>query len=268
VFPLKSTLVHTKAACALVLMGMLAQIGTPANAATVNHAADAEAPASTQFSAGHPFVGDDPVAIRDTLANQHIHVAPPSLRERVQSLIPIPTHKQRPNSDLAAANLDRDLFFLVRVPYGIRYRTETHQLTVSADLSGDENQRGILLQETTTGPSGRGLVIAPEAKSKGFIQHIDTIELESGESKNSTVRGRVTLSRTAYAEANGDFAIVLVGRLVPPYLIDQSNHSDPTDDEPTDITRRISRLYVNVRAVWLVSPQRGIALSKSLRLSK
>lgn len=267
-FHLKSTLVHAKTACGLVLMAMLAQVGTPANAATVNPAADVETSVSTQFSAGHPFVGDDPVAIRDRLANQHIHVAPPSLRDRVQSLIPIPTHKQRPNSDLTAVNLDRDLFFLVRVPYGIRYRTETHQLTVSADLSGDENQRGILLKKTTTGPSGRGLVIAPEAKSKGFIQHIDMIELESGESKNTTVRGRVTLSRTAYDEANGDFAIVLVGRLAPPYLIDQSNHSDPTDDEPTDVTRRISRLYVNIHAIWLVSPQRGIVLSKTLHLSK
>ncbi|MFM0198679.1 hypothetical protein PQR53_02220 [Paraburkholderia fungorum] len=265
---LKSTPVHAKTACVLVLMAMLAQVGTPANAVTVNQAADVETSASTQFSAGRPFVGDDPVAIRDTLANQHIHVAAPSLRDRVQNLIPIPTHKQHPNSDLAAVNLDRDLFFLVRAPYGIRYRTETHQLTVNADLSGGENQRGILLKETTTGPSGRGLVIAPEAKSKGFIQHIDLIELESGESTKATVRGRATLSRTAYDEANGDFAIVLVGRLAPPYLIDQSNHSDPTDDEPTDITRRISGLYVNVHAIWLVSPQRGIVLSKTLRLSK
>jgi hypothetical protein len=268
VFHLKSRLLHAKTACAFVLMAMLAQVGAPANAATVNRAANVETSASGKSSVARPFVVDDPVAIRDTLANRHIHVAPPSLRDRVQSLIHIPAHKQRPNSDLTAANLDRDLFFLVRAPYGIRYRTETHQLTVNADLSGDENQRGILLKKTTTGPSGRGLVIAPEAKSKGFIQHIDVIELESGGGKKTTVSGRVTLSRAAYAEANGDFAIVLVGRLAPPYLIDQSNHSDPTDDEPTDITTRTSRLYVDIRAIWLVSPQRGTVLSKTLHLSK
>ncbi|MFL9909028.1 hypothetical protein [Paraburkholderia sp. RL17-337-BIB-A] len=267
-FHLKSTLVHAKTACVLVLMAMLTQVGTQANAVTVNRAANVETGASTNISAARPFVGDDPVAIRDTLADRHINAAPPSLRDRVQGLIHIPTHKQRPNPDLTAANLDRDLFFLVRVPYGIRYRTETHQLTVNADLSGDENQRGILLKKTTTGPSGRGLVVAPEAKSKGFVQHIDMIELESGESKKTTVRGRVMLSRAAYAEANGDFAIVLVGRLVPPYLIDRSDHRDPTDDEPTDITTRTSRLYVDIRAIWLVSPQRGIVLSKTLHLSK
>ena len=89
-----------------------------------------------------------------------------------------------------------------------------------------------------------------------------------GESKKSTVHGRVTLSRAAYAEANGDFAIVLVGRLVPPYLDDQIDHSDPTDDEPTDITTRTSVLHVAIRAIWLVSPERGDVLSKSLHLSK
>lgn len=267
-FHLKTTLVHAKTACALVLMAMLTQVGAQANAVTVNHAADVETSASGKSLVAGPFVADDPVAIRDTLANRNINAAPPSLSDRVQSLIHIPAHKQRPNSDLTAANLDRDLFFLVRPPYGIRYRTETHQLTVNADLSGDENQRGILLKKTTTGPRGRGLVVAPEAKSKGFIQHIDVIELVSGEGKKTTVSGRVTLSRAAYAEANGDFAIVLVGRLVPPYLIDRSDHSDPTDDEPTDITTRTSRLYVDIRAIWLVSPQRGIVLSKTLHLSK
>jgi hypothetical protein len=30
----------------------------------------------------------------------------------------------------------------------------------------------ILLKKTITGPRGRGLMVAPEAKAKGYIQHM------------------------------------------------------------------------------------------------
>jgi hypothetical protein len=268
VFHLNSRRVFSVAARALVCAAMLAEVGTPAIAAAVTGAADIQASGVDGSSSGRPFVGDDPVAIRDKLAGQHTSVESLSLSDRFRSLIRIPHGQQHSNSDLTQANLDRDLAFVVPVTYGLRYRADKHLLTVDVDLSGDENQTGILLAKTVIGPSGRKLVVAAEAKSKGFIQHIDMIELESGESKKSTVHGHVTLSRAAYAEANGDFAIVLVGRLVPPYLDDRIDHSDPTDDEPTDITTRTSVLHVAIRAIWLVSPERGDVLSKSLHLSK
>jgi hypothetical protein len=52
----------------------------------------------------------------------------------------------------------------------------------------------------------------------------------------------MTLSQAAFDEANGDFAIVLMCSMVPPYLIDRREHRDRSDDEPTDITTRTSPL--------------------------
>jgi MFS-type transporter involved in bile tolerance (Atg22 family) len=111
-------------------------------------------------------------------------------------------------------------------------------------------------------------VVAPEARAKGFIQQIDVIELESGKSKKTTVRASVTLSPAAYAETEGEYAIVITGHIVPPYISDRIDHRDPTDDEPTDITTRTSRLYVDISAIWLISAQRSVVLSKALHLSK
>ncbi|HEX7907198.1 MAG TPA: hypothetical protein VF534_03790 [Paraburkholderia sp.] len=268
-FHLKYKRVLSNAARTLACVLMLAEVGTQANAAAVTRATDIETSGLEDSSSGHPFVGDDPVAIRDRIVNQHLSAGSPSLGDRVLSLIRIPTGRQRHNTDLTVVHPDRDLTFVVPVPsYGMRYHAEKHLLTVNVDLSYDDNHAGILLKKTISGPSGRKLVVAPEARSKGFIQHLDMVELESGESQKTTVRGRVTLSRAAYAEANGDYAIALMGRLVPPYLNVRIDHSDPTDDEPTDITTRTSRLYVDIRAIWLVSPQRGVVLSKALHLSK
>ncbi len=78
------------------------------------------------------------------------------------------------------------------------------------DLSDDDDPQAILLRKAVKGPSGRGLVVAPEAKAKGYIQHVDLIELKPAEGSKTKVRGRVTLSPAAFAEANGDFAIVLI----------------------------------------------------------
>ncbi|CAE6714536.1 hypothetical protein R69619_01245 [Paraburkholderia nemoris] len=267
-FHLKTKRVLSNATSALVCVLMLAEVGTQANAAAVPSAANIEASDVVSSSSGYPFVCDDPVAIRDRMVNQHTSAGLPSLSDRFLSLIRIPTGNQRSNSDLAKANLARDVTFVVPASYGIRYQAEKHRLTVNADLSGDDNQAGILLKKTISGPSGRKLVVAPEARSKGFIQHIDIIELKAGDNKKTTIHGRVTLSPAAYAEANGDYAIVLKGHLVPPYFSDRIDHSDPTDDEPTDITTRTSRLYVDITAIWLISPQRGVVLSKALRLSK
>lgn len=58
---------------------------------------------------------------------------------------------------------------------------------------------------------------------------------------------------------------MLICSLAPPYLTDLRDHSDPSNDESTDITTRTSTLYTNIHAIWLVSPQRGIVLSKKLR---
>jgi hypothetical protein len=61
---------------------------------------------------------------------------------------------------------------------------------------------------------------------------------------------------------------VLLCRLVPPYLSETRDHSDPTDDEPTDISTRTSILHAKVDDIWLINQEKGVVLAKGLRLTK
>ncbi|MCU9953083.1 MULTISPECIES: hypothetical protein [Burkholderia] len=269
-FHRKSKLGRSNFVCVVALTMMLAPIAVHAEAEAVDGTTHIAPAVNHDTSPARPIVGDDPVAIRDALKKQHISTIPPSLSNRVRGLVSGAAGRHGPNPDLAAVDLDRDVTFVVPVRYGLRYRSQRHLLTLDVDLFDAErdDRTGILLRKVTTGPRGRGLVIAPEAKAKGYIQQIDIIELESGKGKMSTVRSRMRLSPAVYAQTHGDFALVFSGRLVRPYLTEQIEHVDPSIDEPTDITTRISRLHMDLHAIWLVSPSSGVVLSKKLRLSK
>ena len=269
-FHRKSKLGHSNFTCVVALTMMLAPVvahaaveaaaGTTRVAHAVNHAA----------SPARPIVGDDPVAIRGALKKLHISTVQPSLSDRVRGLVSSVADRHDPNPDLAAVDLDRDVTFVMPVRYGLRYSTRRHLLTLDVDLFDAErtDRTDILLRKVTTGPRGRGLVIAPEAKAKGYIQQVDIIEIDAGQGQNTSVRSRMRLSPAVYAQAHGDFALVFSGRLVRPYLTEQSEHADPSIDEPTDITTRISTLHMDIRSISLVSPSSGVVLSKKLRLSK
>jgi hypothetical protein len=204
-------------------------------------------------------------SVRDALTEHSIHSNAPSLRDRIRALIP--SRKTPHDLDLSKASLDRELVFVVPVPYGVLYRSKTHVLTIDADLASEDAPGAILLKKTVTGPDGRGLTVAAEAKAKGYIQQIDLIGLKSDATSKTRIHGHLTLPPSTFAKVDGDFAIALMCSLSPPYLSDQHEHSDPTDDEPTDITTRTSILYTEVQAVWLISPQTGMVLSKNLHLS-
>ncbi|WP_415877912.1 hypothetical protein [Burkholderia diffusa] len=266
----KSKLGRSKFAWAVAVAVMLAPVAAHAQAASVD-GSTRNAPAVGQDTSHvRPIVGDDPVAIRDALKKQHFSAAAPSLSARVRGLVSNATDRHGPNPDLAPINLDRDVTFVVPVRYGLRYQSQRHLLTLDVDLFDAErdDRTRILLRKVTTGPRGRGLVIAPEAKAKGYIQQVDIIELESGQGKKSTVRSRMRISPAVYAQAHGDFALVLSGRLIRPYLTEQTEHADPSIEEPTDITTRISRLHMDLQSISLVSPSSGVVLSKKLSLSK
>ncbi|MBR7972423.1 hypothetical protein KDX01_04705 [Burkholderia vietnamiensis] len=241
----------------------------PARPPHAAHAAHASPAGAREPSAPARVVGDDPVAIRDALAQRHLASTPVSLGDRVRRLIP-GGDKHRANPELAAIGLDRKVTFLVPATYGLRYQTQQRLLTVDVDMvnADGEGRTGILLRKAITGPRGRGLVIAAEAKAKGYIQRIDIIELDPGKGGKTTVRGRVRLSSAAYAQTHGEFAIALSGRLVQPYLTEHVEHAEPTDDEPTDITTHTSRLYLDIDTISLVNPASGAVLSKNLSLSK
>ena len=262
---LKSRLIRPSAACALICLSTLAHASPSEAASAVAAASQAATAPSADVMSARPVVGDDPVAIRDTLAKEGIHANAPSLSERILNLIP--SRKTPHDVDLTKAGLDGELVFVVPVPYGVLYRSKTHKLTIDADLASDEAPGAILLKKTVTGPSGRGLVIAAEAKAKGYIQQIDLIELKLGETSKTKIREHINLSQASFAKTNGDFAIALMCHLSPPYLSDRREHSDPTDDEPTDITTRTSILHADIQAVRLISPQTGMVLSKNLHLS-
>ncbi|MBR8342534.1 hypothetical protein [Burkholderia ambifaria] len=266
----KSMLGRRNVVCVAAVAIMLAQVAARAEAANVGDTASAASAVSPDTSPTRPIVGDDPVAIRDALHKQHIKSAAPSLSDRVRSLVPGGADQHGRNADLAAVNLDRDVTFLVPVSYGLLYQSKKHVLKVDVDLvdSDGEGRKGILLKKSITGKRGRGLAIAAEAKAKGYIQQIDIIELDPGKGGKSTVRGRVNLSPAAYAQTHGEFAVAISGRLVRPYLTEHVEHAEPSNDEPTDITTRTSRLYLDVESISLVSPASGAVVLKKLSLSK
>jgi hypothetical protein len=262
---LKSRLLRCNIACVLACISFLAHAASPAAASTASATSAAASAAIAEVLSARPIIGDDPVAIRDALAKHSIHGNAPSLRDRIRALIP--SRKTPRDRDLTKASLDRELVLVVPIPYGVLYRSQTHVLTINADLASEDAPGAILLKKAVTGPDGRGLTVAAEAKAKGYIQQIDLIGLKPDATSKTRIRGHLTLPPSTFAKVDGDFAIALMCSLSPPYLSDQSEHSDPTDDEPTDITTRTSFLYTDVQAVWLISPQTGMVLSKNLHLS-
>nr|WP_230943481.1 hypothetical protein [Burkholderia cepacia] len=266
----KSTSGRSNVACIVALAMMLAPVAAHAEAEAADGTTRSASALSHDTSPARPIAGDDPVAIRDALKKLHVASPSPSLRDRVRGLVSSAVDRHGPNPDLASVDLDRDVTFVVPVRYGLRYSTRRHLLTLDVDLfDAERNDRaGILLRKVTTGPRGRGLVIAPEAKAKGYIQHVDIIELDSGQGKKTAIRSRMRLSPAEHDRANGDFALVFSGRLVRPYLTEQTEHVDPSIDEPTDITTRVSTLHMDLHGIWLVSQSSGVVVSKKLHLSK
>ncbi|ACC72827.1 hypothetical protein PPMP20_33995 [Paraburkholderia phymatum] len=213
------------------------------------------------------FTADDPVKVRDMFASQISTGETHSLTERIRKLAREPYDRFVHGRAATAGNAQRTFLFMIPAPHGILYRSSTHMLSVNVPLASDDDPDVIQLYQSIEGPRGRGLVIAPDAKAKGFIQKIDSIELATA-GKKTTARGRLKLPQASFEQADDNFAIVLVCTLEPPYLTETREHSDPTDEEPTDITRRTSTLHANVQAVWLVNKKDNTVLAKGLHLAK
>jgi len=215
------------------------------------------------------FTGDDPAAVRDALARKFTDSKALSFTHRVEDLVGDALPKTLHDSALMDAKLSRDLAFVVPAPYGIRYRSKVRVMTVDVDLSDSDHPDTIVLERTVTGPRGRKLVVAAEAKSKGYIQNIDIIELDAVNKHNrTTVHGRFVLSPDAFSQEDGDLALVLICRVVPPYLTQTKDHTDPSNEEPTDITTRTATLHANVGDIWLINREKGVVLAKGLHLVK
>jgi hypothetical protein len=229
------------------------------------------------------FAGDDPVHVRDALSG---HVTstnpPPSITNRVRTFLTHPVQSIRKGErDIVSAtkaasaggatntgaHSNRTFVFVLPAPYGVRFEAKRKLLSVDVSLASPEAPDAVLLRQTVKGQSGRKLVIAPEAKAKGFYQTFDTIQLRSEGSTKTNVRGRALAPDLENAR-NGDFAIVLICTLEPPYMTEHVDHSDPTDEEPTDITHKTSTLLGIVNAVWLIDRTDGTIVTKRLRLVK
>ena len=256
------------AACVLLCLSAAAHAQKAGSAGT---APDGSATPTTPVSVvvTPNFTGDDPTAVKDALARKFTDSKARSFAHRVEDLIGAALPKTLHDSALTDAKLSRDLAFVVPAPFGIRYRSKIHVMTVDVDLSDSDRPDTIVLKKTITGPRGRKLVVAAEAKSKGYIQTIDVIELDTvGKHHKTTVHGRFALSQAAFAEGDGDLALVLICRVVPPYLTETMDHSDPSNEEPTDITTHTATLHANVRDIWLINREKGIVLAKGLHLVK
>ncbi|WP_244850897.1 hypothetical protein [Caballeronia sp. SL2Y3] len=220
------------------------------------------------------FAGDDPEHVRDSLAaatnpGQQVATSNPSVSSRVRSFLSRPFvatgHRSSIND---ASRPDRTFVFVIPAAYGVRFESKKKLLSIDVSLAAPDQRDAILLKRQVHGQSGRKLVIAPEAKAKGFVQTIDTIQLETGERAKTTVRGRAVVPTFDASRGSDDFAIVIVCSLEPPYLSDRTEHSEPTDEEPTDITRRTSTLHGRIDALWLVDRNDGTVITRRLRLGK
>jgi hypothetical protein len=220
------------------------------------------------------FSGDDPEHVRDALAGHSGPGQSSSITGRVRAFLARPFRKPQQGASAASgagqtgAQADRTFTFVIPVSYGVRYLSKQKVLTVNVSLAAPENPDAILLKQTVKGQSGRKLVVAPEAKEKGFVQTFDVIQLKPEDGIKTNVRGRMMLPAFDRERGNGDFAIVLICTLTPPYLIDDTEHSAPTDEEPTDITRRTSTLNGSVDAAWLIDRKDGTIITKRLHLVK
>jgi hypothetical protein len=250
------------AACALLCLSEAAH-------AQASGAQSAAGAASAGLVVTPGFQGDDPAAVRNALAGTTADHSRRSIIKRIRDLVgaEFPTTLRDPV--VVDAGLNRELAFVVLAPGGIHYRASSQVMAVDVGVSDGDHPDSVILRKNVTGRSGRDLVVAAEAKSKGFIQKIDLIELDAvGKSTRATVSGRFTLAPDVFARSDGNFAIVFLCRVVPPYLTETLDHSDPTDDDPTDITTRASTLHAKLDDIWLIDEQKGIVLAKGLRLTK
>ncbi|WP_227744003.1 hypothetical protein [Burkholderia gladioli] len=255
-------------ACACVCLPALAHAAAQDSAASSEPAASPASSAARPAGA-QPFVGDDALAVRDALAKAKLDTGKPSLKEHAREWLHAVARQPTDEPALKPLGLDRTLRFVIPVSYGLLYRAKRHQLSVDLDLSSEATPDTILLRKAITGPRGRRLVVAAEAKAKGYVQHIDIIEMDPGKARQTAVRARVSVAPSDFDAAgdDGGFAIVLLAELAPPYLSERSEHSDPSNEEPTDITTRTSTLHAQVQAVWLVNTKTGAVLTRKLRLS-
>ncbi|MDR5760268.1 hypothetical protein [Caballeronia sp. LZ035] len=224
------------------------------------------------------FAGDDPEHVRDALAGRSAPGQAPSITSRVRTFLAQPFRKWERGASGAhgasqpqgasATQADRTFVFVIPVSYGVRYQSKKKVLTVNVSLAAPGNPNAILLKQTVKGQSGRKLVVAAEAKAKGFVQTFDVIQLQPDGGARTTVTGRALLPSFAHEHSEGDFAIVLVCALEPPYLTDDVEHSAPSEEEPTDVTRRTSTLNGSVAAAWLVDRKDGSIVTRRLRLVK
>jgi hypothetical protein len=256
------------------VLSIRAQDGLAAAASAAYPVSDPVTGLSTADSLPPDFDGDDPEAVRDALSG-HVPAAggAPSITSRVRGLIAHPLRtlhrgQQTPASSSAAPSETNHTFlFVLPASYGVRYEAKRKLLTVNVSLASPEDPNAILLRQTVKGQSGRKLVIAPEAKAKGYVQTFDTIQFQTDDTTRTNVQGRAFVPNLERS-ANGDFALVLVCTLEPPYMSEHAEHSDPTDEEPTDITRRVSTLRGIVDGVWLIDRKDGRIVTKQLRLVK
>jgi hypothetical protein len=237
---------------------------SPAGRAADQPAASAAAPGP---DLGPNLTGDDPAAVRDALSHRAAGQSAASALTGIRRWLSLHPGKGKqtaaPDDPTA-----RMLAFVIPATYGVRYHAKKKVLTVDVSLAAAEDPDAILLRKTVTGQSGRKLVVAPEAKAKGFIQTVDLIELATGEKTRTSVKGRVIVTNFDRANPASDYAIVIVCMLRAPYLTEQTEHHDPTEEEPTDITTRISTLHAKIDAVWLVDRKDGTVVTKRLSIAR
>jgi hypothetical protein len=267
-----SQTVQTGVLAALILLCLTGSATAQvANGRAAGNAKAGEDTPSPELVVTPGFSGDDPSAVRDAFTGKdngkggNAGSTRSHIKEWVGKVLP----SNRTVSALLGDNPGRELALVAPVSRGILYSSTTHVMKVDVSFSDESHPDDIILKKIVSGPDGQKLTFGAQAKSEGFIQTIDLIGIQAaGKRDETTVHGRIALSSSAFAQSDGNLAMVFICRVVPPYLTELRSHRDATDDEPTDITTRTSTLHVAVDDIWLIDQTKGVVIAKGLRLTK
>jgi hypothetical protein len=267
-----SRTVRTGAFAALILLGLTgsatAQVADSQAAGNAKAGVDT---ASPELVVTPGFSGDDPYAVRDAFTGKDSGNGgnAGSTRSQIKEWVGRVLPSNRTVSTLLGDNPGRELALVAPVSRGILYSSMTHVMKVDVSFSDESRPHDIILKKVVSGPDGQKLTFGAQAKSEGFVQTVDLIGIQAvGKRDETTVHGRFALSSSAFAQSDGNLAMVFICRLAPPYLTEVRSHRDATDDEPTDITTRTSILHVAVDDIWLIDQTKGVVIAKGLRLSR
>lgn len=75
---------------------------------------------------------------------------------------------------------------------------------------------------------------------------------------------QIRLSPEEARDLAQNLAVLYVGRLMPPYLVEYKTHESPTWSDPTDLTTNMRAVVMDVSQIWTVNTRTGRVYHKAM----